>query len=296
MLLIATAPVAKSLVRDTCYNHTMRSLFWAFLVILSFAPVFSVQAEDRTIKILLVPGHDAKSPGAIYGNIKEKDMNLVLVNLIKYSLEKDGRFDAHITQNSTGYTKEFADFFKTQEKNIEIFMESSKANMQSHLASGSFVKKINTPHGLASEDTAFKLYGINKWANTNDVDAVIHIHFNDYKRKTKWTVGDREGFAIYVPDAQFVNGSNSKALAESIFTQLKKEYKVSNYYKEMGGVVEDQKLIAVGSNRTLISTVRSVLVEYGYIYEFRDTEIRQKAYAKMSELTVEALQNYFFPG
>jgi len=261
----------------------------------SFVPFLNVQAEGGQVKILLVPGHDNKSPGAIYGNLKEKDMNLVLANKIMDILKKDQRFDVHITQNSSGYTPGFVDFFKAKSKSVEIFMESSKANMESHFANATFVKNTNALHGLASEDTVFKLYGINKWANTNDVDAVVHIHFNDYKRKTKWAMGDRKGFAIYVPDEQFVNGAKSRALAESIFAELDKEYIVSNYYKEMAGVVPDQKLIAVGANKTLIYSVRSVLVEYGYIYEFGNVDVRQKAYNKMSELTVQALKKYFFP-
>ena len=272
----------------------MRSLFLTLLLVFSLVPFFRVQAQGNSVKILLVPGHDSKSPGAIYGNLKEKDMNMILANKIMDILKKDARFDVHITQDTMGYTKEFAEFFKAKKKSVEIFMASSKANMESHLAKGTFVKKTNTPHGLASEDTVFKLYGINKWVNTNDVDAVIHIHFNDYKRKTKWTIGDRRGFAIYVPDEQFVNGLKSKALAESIFAELNKEYSVSNYYKEMAGVVPDQKLIAVGANKTLIYSVRSVLVEYGYIYEFGDSDVRQKAYTKMSELTAQALKNHFF--
>jgi len=31
-----------------------------------------------------------------------------------------------------------------------------------------------------TEDIALRLYGFNKWADENKVDAMVHIHFNDY--------------------------------------------------------------------------------------------------------------------
>lgn len=258
-------------------------------------PGFAAQAADEPIKILLVPGHDEKSPGAIYGNLREVDMNVALAWKIYELLQADERFEVHITQDEEGYTSEFYEHFTKNKKIIDTFTSSSKRNMTNALSGGTFVEKPNTPHGLASEDAAFKLYGVNKWVNRNDIDAVIHIHFNDHKRKNKWAMGQRRGFAIYVPDDQFVNSTDSSALAHSVFTELKKKYPVSDYYKEMAGVVPDQKLIALGANKTLVSTARSILVEYGYIYHFGNLATRHKAYVDMSRLTVSGIINYFFP-
>ena len=128
------------------------------------------------------------------------------------------------------------------------------------------------------------------------MDAVIHIHFNDYPRAQKWTVGKYKGFAIYMPDGQLVNWKESGQLAADIFTQLRKKYITSTYEKELGGVVSDQKLIALGSNGTLLPSVRSVLIEYKYVYEkiLRTKTTRLKAYDNMASLTAQGIKNYFF--
>ena len=271
----------------------MSRSFFIFLIIFNFFPVFFVYAEG-SIKILLVPGHDKKSFGAQYGNTKEADMNLVLATKIFDLLKKDKRFEVYITQNSDGYAKEFLDFYNTRASSIKTFIESSKKNISNSFVSNGFTEKANTPHGSADEGMVTRLYGFNKWANENKMDAVIHVHFNDYKRKTKWKIGDRKGFTIYIPDEQFVNSENSYELADDVFYQLKKKYKTSNYINELGGMIYDQKLIAIGANRTLVSGVRSVLIEYGYIYEFRDAIARRKAYEEMAGLTVEGIEKYFF--
>ena len=44
--------------------------------------------------------------------------------------------------------------------------------------------------------------------------------------------------------------------------QLNKKYITSTYKKELGGLVPDQKLIALGSNGTLLPSVRSVFGMY----------------------------------
>jgi N-acetylmuramoyl-L-alanine amidase len=140
------------------------------------------------------------------------------------------------------------------------------------------------------------LYGFNKWANENKMDAVIHVHFNDYQRKNKWTVGTRTGFAIYMPEVQMVNSHESVLLAANIFEELKKKYDTSNYKRELKGLVPDQTLIALGANGTLSENVRSVLIEYGYIYEkkFRNYTTRHQAYADMANLTATGIKDHFF--
>lgn len=278
----------------------MKKALGIFLFILFFSPVFALQAQGEMpapIKILVVPGHDNKSFGSQYGNTKEADMNLALATRIFDLLKKDKRYEVYITRDKGGYTKEFTDFFDTRFSSIETFIESSKQNIASGFAAlvaRGFVEKANTPHGATSNSMVTKLYGFNKWANENEMDAVIHIHFNDYKRKNKWAIGDRRGFAIYIPDEQFVNSEDSYELADDIFDELKKKYKTSNYINELGGMVFDQKLIAIGANRTLVSSVRVALIEYGYIYEFRDTTARRKAYDDMAGLTVDGMERYFF--
>lgn len=259
----------------------------------------SVVAETEIslpIKILIVPGHDDEDFGALFGNTKEADMNLALATKIFSILKEDKRFEVHITRDKNGYTQEFADYFVSNQDAIYAFKQNAKKEMQVKIKNGSFVQKDNTPHSGVSEDVSIRLYGFNKWANENKVDAVVHVHFNDYYRKNKWTIGKLKGFAIYVPEEQMVNSKESFNLAQSIFTQLKKKYSVSNYGEESGGIVPDQKLIALGANNSLISSVRSVLVEYGYIYEmkFSKKTTREQAYKDMAQYTAIGIEDYFF--
>lgn len=255
-------------------------------------------AHAAPIKILIVPGHDDTVWGAQYGNIKEADMNLVLATDLYNDLKKDSRFEVHITRNSAGYTKEFSDYFAAKHDDIVAFRAAAKKSMQENVASGDFTSDPdNVPHHDVSEDVANILYGINMWADDNNMDAVIHVHFNDYPRPSAWTAGTYKGFAVYMPEAQMSNAAESDKLAKSIFTQLKSKYMTSTYPKEAasGGLVPDQTLIAMGSNNTLETSVRSVLIEYGYIYRFANSVFRHAFYPKAAALTAAGITNYFFP-
>jgi N-acetylmuramoyl-L-alanine amidase len=264
-------------------------LFGVFI----FTPVFFTYA-DTPIKILLVPGHDNKIWGAQYGNIKEADMNLALTTEIYNILVKDEKFKVYITRDKDGYVKEFADYFSTQRENIVSFKTNAKQEMQNKINNGSFIKKVSVQHNLVNEDTSIVLYGINKWVNENKIDAVIHVHFNDYPRATKWTMGKYKGFSIYMPEGQMINSNESSKLAGNIFLQLSKKYITSTYKKELGGLVADQNLIALGSRGTLRENTRAVLIEYGYIYRFAKNSVRNNAYKKMADLTATGIVNYFF--
>jgi len=268
-------------------------LFIIFLAVL-FIPVFEVRAGATPVKILLVPGHDNEIWGAQYGNIKEANMNLALATRLYNLLKKDRRFEVHITRDDEGYVEEFADYFSKKREDILAFKENAKKEMQNKIANGNFIEKENVFHNTVSENTSIILYGLNKWANENKMDAVIHVHFNDYPRPTKWTMGKYKGFAIYMPDGQMANWKESGQLAANIFMQLNKKYITSTYKKELGGLVPDQKLIALGSNGTLLPSVRSILVEYGYIYRFGNSATRHKAYNEMANFTFAGLKNYFF--
>lgn len=271
----------------------MKKILSIFLFIFIFTPLFYSYAADP-IKILLVPGHDDKVWGAQFGGVKEGRMNLAVASRIFNILKKDKRFEVYITRDSAGYTKEFADYFANHQADVLAFKEEAKKKMQENIASGAFIQKENNPHLNASEETALRLYGFNKWANENKIDAVIHIHFNDYPRAHLWTAGKYKGFVIYLPEGQLSNWKGSGQLAANIFIQLKKKYITSTYEKELGGLIPDQKLIALGANGTLDTSVRSVLIEYGYIYRFPNSVTRHKSYDSMADLTTQGIKNYFF--
>jgi len=264
-------------------------------------PFFGIYAKvaqsipEKKIKILLVPGHDDEVWGAQYGNIKEADMNLRLALELQKILKRDKRLEVYITRTTGEYTETFSEYLANKEE-INTFKENVKKQTAEKFESGDIVKKDGVPHVAASQDTAIKIYGINKWANENKIDAVIHIHFNDYPRKDKWVIGKYKGFVVYVPEAQLLNSKESIRLGEKIFTQLKNKYSVSNFTEEKGGIVPDQKLIALGANGSLDKNVRSVLLEYGYIYEkkFRNTKTRRQAYVDMATLIAIGINGYFF--
>jgi len=275
-------------------SNGMKRILFIILFLGFFSPIFLVQARTP-IKILIVPGHDNEVWGSQYGNTKEADMTLALGARIFNLLKKDKNFEVHITRDSLGYTTEFADYFLTSQADIVAFRKNAKLLRENNIQNGTFIKKENTvPHNMVSESVAMNLYGINKWANDNKMDFVLHIHFNDYPRPNKWTKGKYKGFSIYMPDEQMVNSGESVKLAQNIFTELKKKYAVSTYEKEQGGLIPDQSLIALGSNGTLDASVRSVLVEYGYIYRFGNSNMRRSSYTSMAQLTVQGIKNYFF--
>ncbi len=272
----------------------MKRLLSTLILIFIFAPIFSVKAAEP-VKILLVPGHDNESWGAQYGNLKEAAMTLAVGKRIYDILKKDERFEVQITRDSMGYTEKFAEYFTNHEADIISFIESSKKERQDNIINGSFIERENPPHNTANKDRAIKLYGFNKWANENNIDAMIHIHFNDYPRTKSWTKGTYKGFAIYMPEGQMINSRESILLAGDIFSQLIKKYITSTYEEELGGLIPDQSLISLGANDTLLSSVRSVLIEYAYIYRLGNSASRHKAYDNMASLTAQGIKNYFFP-
>lgn len=274
-------------------NRVFAKIFLILAVV--FTPAFFIHAEEP-IKILLVPGHDEKIWGAQFALVKEANMNYAVARRIKNILEDDERFKVFITREGGSYTNEFANYFTSEKDSISAFRKKARDSMKAKIEEGKFVEKRTVPHNKVTEDMANILYGINKWANENKIDAVIHIHFNDYPRKTRWTIGKYTGFAIYFPDGQLKNGESSRELAGSIFTELGKKYDTSTYAPESAGLIPSQKLIAIGASGTLDESVRSVLIEYGYIYEkkFRSFISRHKAYDDMADLTSFGIRNYFF--
>ncbi len=256
-----------------------------------------VKVEKPKIKILIVPGHDDEVWGTQYGKIKEADMNLSLGNELYNILKKDKRFEVYITRRWGGYTKEFDEYLTNNKEEINDWRTEKKKINQEKIVSGELVNSPQEVHHVnANQHTSDVLYGINKWANDNKMDLVLHIHFNDYPRDTKWEVGKYRGIAMYVPDSQMANALESKNVAQRIWDKLRTKYVASDYPKEVNGIIPDPGLIAVGTKETLDAGVRSVLVEYGYIYGkiFRKSSTRHKAYKDMARLTAKGIEKYFF--
>lgn len=254
----------------------------------------SVKTGEK-LKILVISGHDNQYGGAQFRGAKEEDMNAKLGEQLAELLSKDSLFDVTLSRTLSGYNPIFQDYFASQRQQVNVFMKNQMALMDDAVKKGLLQKVVGVSHRNALSEVAYRLYAINKWANDNKIDLVIHIHFNDNPRKNLGVPGIYSGFNIYVPEGQYSNAKGSKAVADSVFAELSKEYKVSNLPKEDEGVVPDQELIAIGSHNSLDSA--GMLIEYGYIYEsqFSTFEKRTEAISNLALFTYKGVENFFNP-
>lgn len=252
--------------------------------------------EKERIKILIIPGHDNVSIGAQFKNLKETDLALALTqNLIDF-FGRDAKFEVFTTRDKNGeYEKWFSDYLIKNQAAIKTFRDYFKSVLAFLAKRGEFKKEVKIHHLPAADNMSLNLYAINKWANDNNVDIVLHVHFNDYDypARTAGQPGKYSGFAIYVPEKQLPNYRTSLALANSVKERLEKYFSKSNFSKETNTIIEDQQLIAVGSNASRKGA--SFLIEYGYIYEtqFLYPEARAIIFKNMAEQTYLGVKGYF---
>lgn len=245
-----------------------------FFLCLFFVPantfgqtIFGTYTSGEKIRVLLVPGHDEDSVGTAFGKLREVDLNRELVSLLADEFAKDERFEVLNAHDGKKYSSFLQEYFDSYDKEISVWRRSHISEFRKKLATGA-VEKINNPsHGGAKPFVAQRLYGINKWVGENDIDLVVHVHFNDYGSRKKGKAGQFTGFAVYVPDLQFKNGEETFKIGEGIYQALSQVQFGSNQSQEgkYAGPIPDQDLIALGAFDTLRTP--SLLVEYGYIYE-----------------------------
>ncbi|MCK6462635.1 MAG: N-acetylmuramoyl-L-alanine amidase [Candidatus Pacebacteria bacterium] len=224
--------------------------------------------EENRVKILIVPGHDDHSFGTQYKNIKEADLNAALGSDLAEFFRNDKKFESFITREKTGgYQSWFWKYFEENKPAIRQFRSDSQKKMRDALKLGGVKENNIVYHNDASDEDSLKLYAINKWANDNNIDIVLHIHFNDYPGRNINRKGEYSGFSVYIPEKQLPNHRSSSELASALKSRLEKYFPKSDLpqEKEMDALIEDQELIAVGSNASRDGA--SVLIEYGYIYE-----------------------------
>lgn len=253
--------------------------------------------QKGKIKILIVPGHDNATVGGQFRNIKETDLNIELAYDLLGFLQKDQKFTAYITRDRNGnYNNWFSGYLTNENKSISVFREYSKKVMSFVKNAGLVVTNRNkVQHNPAADNTSLNLYAVNKWANDNNVDIVLHIHFNDYPTRWSGSPGKYSGFAIYVPEKQLPNSRASIDVAEALKKKLEKYFPKSNFPGEEETIVEDHELIAIGSNASRKGV--SLLMEYGYIYEpqFRTSELRSDSINEFAFQTYQGIKEYFTP-
>ncbi len=249
----------------------------------------------RKVRILIVPGHEPGFGGAEFGSLKERDMTVELARDLQGFLAGNNRFQVFVSRDVTDWSPIFATYFKDNWNDIVAWQQAHKQEMANLTRVGGYKPATGgVIHNDAPTDVALRIYGIDKWANENKVDIVIHVHFNDYPGHGQ-KAGDYSGFTIYVPQNQYANSATTHALADSIFKRLSKYTAVSNLPGESAGIVEDQDLIAIGAYNSVDAA--SMLVEYGYIYEpqFVNPVTRGPALRDLAFQTYVGLQDFFDP-
>lgn len=244
------------------------------------------------IKILIVPGHDNEYSGTEFMGVSEADLTADLGRSIVEFFRKDPHFEVTMTRDQYGYSKLFSDYFASSKDAVLAFEKNQKFQMRSFLKKGEVSTVVGVGHNNAPNLVAYRLYAINKWANDNKIDIVLHVHFNDYRRKAG-VAGKYSGFSIYIPESQYSNARATKALVDSVFSSIHAHYQSSNLPAEEDGVILDQELIAIGANNSLDAV--GFLVEYGYIYEPKILNVNTRflTFRTFAEDTYMGVKNFF---
>ena len=252
------------------------------------------------LKILIVPGHDLVHSGTQFGSGKNLYKEGELTLALGYALQKYFAQDAHIhTLVSRGVDGDYADWLKeyVEDHGSELaqFRKEHVAATQAATGNGLFVATTTVSHNVADLDTRTYLFAVNKYANDNGYDLVLHIHFNDYAGRKSGEVGEYTGFTIYVPDPQFSNSRASVAVAVSVRDALAQFMSGSTLPAESSILVPDQDLVATGEFGTRDGA--SFLVEYSYIYEqsLRTKETRASTLKQLAYESYMGIEQFFNP-
>lgn len=249
--------------------------------------------DSNRIKVLIVPGHDEKHFGAEFSGVKEVDLNRELAKNLYDFLLKDKNFRVFLASGENGYNDRIEKYLEEEKHEIEEFKNYKKSATQELINSEEIEIEQYVAHNSAPEEVVDVLYGINRYANEENFDVVLHVHFNDYPRRNKKVAGEHSGISIYVPASHFLNGSASKEMAQSIFDRLTKVFHPSTHPVEQAGVIQDSELIAVGAFNSVDSI--ALLVEYGYIYEpqFLNENLRSSALEELAYQTYFGIKTFF---
>jgi N-acetylmuramoyl-L-alanine amidase len=252
---------------------------------------FGYHPTHEKLKIILVPGHEPSRNGGEYGGVKERDVVVDIAKKLQKLLEENGKYEVIITRDKLNWQEPFASYFLSNKKAIVVWREKHLKLMEDLVLNGKILTNQVYTHATASSEDAMHLYGVQKWANENDVDVLLHLHINDYSRKGKEK--KYTGLSIYTPEEQYSNSSASNDLARAIFSELNLVIATSTLKEEMVGIVPDQELIAIG--RFNVADTANVLIEYGYIYEpqYQNNKKRMQVIDEYALRTYQGLENFF---
>lgn len=255
------------------------------------ADYMATSSADKA-RILIVPGHEPGYGGAQFGSIDERNLVVEIGQDLQQYLQANGNYETFITRDTQAWNPTFADYFKNDWNAIIAWEQSSKQNASSLTSLGASTAPP-VDHITAATDVAYRLYGITKWANENNIDLMIHLHLNDYPGHSSTVPGKYSGLVIYIPAQQYNNSSTTKAVADAMFKRLSLYNPVDNLPVESSGIIDDPELIAVGANNT--ADAASMLIEYDYIYEpqFVNPKVRSLALKDLAYQTYLGLQDFF---
>lgn len=249
--------------------------------------------KTRKVRVLIVPGHEPGFGGTSVGKIVERDLNVELGKKLQGFLDGDGGYETMLARDMRSWHPLLARYFDANWKEIDDWRKEARDEMEARIGSGEVARPVvHIGHNAAPNDVAVRLYGVTKWANENDFDVMVHVHFDDDRSSTR-AAGFRNGLVIYVPSPEYYNGAPTRVVAEKVLGQLVKFDSVSNLKAAVSGIVDDPELIAVGRQNT--SDAVSMLVEYGFIYEkqLQVPEVRAMALEDMAYRTYVGLEDFF---
>lgn len=251
-------------------------------------------AGGDKVRILVVPGHEPTYGGAQYAGYYERELVVMLSEKLATELRSDPNLEVLVARDQSDWNSDLDRYFGRNLKAIKKFVDTHKKEMKKLLRRGKVEEnEEQAGHNVAPGDVAYRLYGITKWSNENDVDLMIHVHLNDAGDRNGDAPGAYTGLAIYIPYEAFGNAEASREVAEEVFDRLTQVTAKSTLAIEDKGIVEDDELIALGSNNT--SAVPSMLIEYGYIYEpkFTDQNVRDMVFSDYSYQTARGISDFF---
>lgn len=254
--------------------------------------VYSKPETPQKIKILLVPGHEPNAGGADeFKAIKERNLNLQLSEILKNNLSNNPDIEIITARDTNGWNPDLKNYVETNKTQIMDWVASMRKIMLEKVNSGE-MKLINPgmKHNVATSNAVLYLYGTNKWIEENNIDLVLHIHFNSNPKingKPNFS-----GYCMYVPFNQYENASSSRVFANYLNEEISKIQTPSTMLQEKNLIIEDQALIATGNYNTL--KIPSVLVEYAYMYEkiMTSTSTRNAFIEKAASSTATAILKY----
>lgn len=251
-----------------------------------------LKETNNKIKILLVPGHEPNAGGADeFKAIKERNLNLQLSEILKNDLSNNPDIEVITARDTNGWNPDLKNYVETNKTEIMDWVFSMKKIMLEKINNGE-IKLVNSgmKHNIATSSAVLYLYGTNKWIEENNIDLVLHIHFNSNPKingKPNFS-----GYCIYIPEKQYNNSSSSRIFANYLNEEISKIQTPSTMPQEKDLIIEDQKLIATGNYNTL--KIPSAVIEYAYMYEkmMTSTSTRNAFIEKAASSTASAILKY----